>query len=62
MADVYDACMWWMKPKTNGDPNVGSFKVFATGLAPVDLKIGPGGDIYYMDWNDGSLHRISYTG
>jgi glucose/arabinose dehydrogenase len=62
MADVYDACMWWMKPKPNGDPNVNSFKVFATGLAPVDLKLGPGGDIYYMDWNDGSLHRISYSG
>ena len=62
MADVYDGCMWWMKPKTNGDPAIASFKVFATGLAPVDLKLGPGGDLFYMDWNGGSLHRISYTG
>jgi glucose/arabinose dehydrogenase len=62
MADVYDECMWWMKAMPNGDPKVKSFKVFGTGMAPVDLKIGPGGDIFYMDWNDGSLHRISYSG
>jgi glucose/arabinose dehydrogenase len=62
MADVYDGCMWWMRAGTNGDPQVSTFKVFGTGLSPVDLKVGPGGDIFYVDWNTGSLHRISYTG
>src|SRR5207342_2400941 len=43
MADVYDGCLWWMRAGTNGDPMIGSFKVFGTGMSPVDLKVGPGG-------------------
>jgi hypothetical protein len=27
---------------------------------PVDLESGPGGDIYYADITDGTIHRISY--
>jgi PKD repeat protein len=27
----------------------------------VDLKIGPGGDLFYVDMEDGSLHRITYA-
>jgi uncharacterized repeat protein (TIGR03806 family) len=50
-----------------------SVTLFATGLqAPVDLKFGPDGSLYYLNrrmWvkddkyksNTGSLHRISYT-
>ena len=28
---------------------------------PVDLKIGPGGDLFYVDMDGGSVHRITYT-
>jgi hypothetical protein len=28
---------------------------------PVDLKIGPSGDLFYVDMDDGTLHRVSYT-
>ena len=28
---------------------------------PVDLKIGPGGDLFYVDMDDGTVHRITYT-
>ena len=38
--------------------------VDATGAAaghPVDLKIGPGGDLFYVDLEDGTVHRITYT-
>jgi PKD repeat protein len=28
---------------------------------PVDLKIGPGGDLFYVDMDDGTVHRIVYT-
>jgi glucose/arabinose dehydrogenase len=61
VADVYDQCIWTMKAKPNGDPKPGSFSVFSTGPAPVDLKVGPGGDIFYVDWFQGALHRISYS-
>jgi hypothetical protein len=26
-----------------------------------DLKIGPGGDLFYTDMDDGIIHRITYT-
>jgi glucose/arabinose dehydrogenase len=61
VADVYDQCIWTLKPKANGDPRPGSFSVFSMGPAPVDLKVGPGGDIYYVDWFLGQLHRVSYS-
>jgi hypothetical protein len=28
----------------------------------VDLRIGPGGDLYYVDYDRGAVHRIHYTG
>ena len=28
---------------------------------PVDLKTGPGGDLFYADMDDGTVHRITYT-
>jgi PKD repeat protein len=27
----------------------------------VDLKIGPGGDLFYVDMEDGTVHRITFT-
>jgi glucose/arabinose dehydrogenase len=60
--------IWAMLPDTNGLPgpsNIQSFVgVDATGGAaghPVDLKIGPGGDLFYVDMEDGTVHRITYT-
>src|SRR5215475_13447343 len=60
--------IWAMMPGANGmaDPsNIQSFVgVDATGGAaghPVDLKIGPGGDLFYVDMDDGTVHRITYT-
>ena len=28
---------------------------------PVDLKIGPGGDLFYVDMEGGTVHRITFT-
>ena len=30
--------------------------------SPVDLKIGPGGDLFFVDQIGGAVHRINYTG
>ena len=36
---------------------------FATNaLNPVDLQIGPGGDVYYVDFDGGTVHRITFAG
>ncbi len=60
--------IWAMLPGTNGLPDPSRLQSFvgvdATGGAaghPVDLKIGPGGDLFYVDMDDGTIHRITYT-
>ncbi|HSC50099.1 MAG TPA: PQQ-dependent sugar dehydrogenase [Gaiellaceae bacterium] len=60
--------IWAMLPGTNGLPDPTKLQSFvgvdaAGGAAghPVDLKIGPGGDLFYVDMDDGTVHRITYT-
>jgi glucose/arabinose dehydrogenase len=60
--------IWAMMPGANGLPDLANIQSFvgvdATGGAagnPVDLKIGPGGDLFYVDLEDGTLHRIIYA-
>jgi len=60
--------IWAMLPGTNGLPDPSRLQSFvgvdATGGSaghPVDLKIGPGGDLFYVDMDDGTVHRITYT-
>jgi glucose/arabinose dehydrogenase len=60
--------IWAMLPGTNGLPDPSRLQSFvgvdATGGAaghPVDLKIGPGGDLFYVDMDDGTVHRITYA-
>src|SRR5262245_40584756 len=60
--------IWAMLPGTNGLPDPSRLQSFvgvdATGGAaghPVDLKTGPGGDLFYVDMDDGTVHRITYT-
>jgi glucose/arabinose dehydrogenase/PKD repeat protein len=60
--------IWAMLPGTNGLPDPSRLQSFvgvdATGGAaghPVDLKIGPGGDLFYVDMDDGTVHRITFT-
>jgi glucose/arabinose dehydrogenase/PKD repeat protein len=60
--------IWAMLPGANGLPDPSRLQSFvgvdATGGAaghPVDLKIGPGGDLFYVDMEDGTVHRISFT-
>jgi glucose/arabinose dehydrogenase len=60
--------IWAMLPGTNGLPDPSRLQSFvgvdATGGAaghPVDLKIGPGGDLFYVDMDDGTVHRITFA-
>jgi glucose/arabinose dehydrogenase len=60
--------IWAMLPGSNGLPDPTKLQSFvgidSTGGAaghPVDLKIGPGGDLFYVDMDDGTVHRITYT-
>jgi glucose/arabinose dehydrogenase/PKD repeat protein len=60
--------VWTMLAGANGLPDSSKLQSFvgvdAGGGAaghPVDLKIGPGGDLFYVDMDDGTVHRITYT-
>ncbi len=60
--------IWAMLPGTNGLPDPARLQSFvgvdaAGGAAghPVDLKTGPGGDLFYVDVENGSVHRITFT-
>ena len=44
-------------------PAPGQIRTFVAAAAnPVDLEIGPGGDLFYVDFDGGTIRRISYAG
>ena len=59
-ADYSKRCTWVMFPK-NGVPDPSTRKVFLNENDPVNLEIGPGGDLFVVDFT-GSLRRLSYPG
>ncbi|HCU50352.1 MAG TPA: sugar dehydrogenase [Micromonosporaceae bacterium] len=60
-ADYARNCIWAMKPGAGGVPSASNIEVFENGASqPVDLAIGPGGELYYVDYS-GTVRRIRYT-
>ncbi len=61
-ADHSRNCIWAMKTGSNGLPDPTKIETFvAQATNPVDLQIGPGGDLWYVDYDGGSIHRIVYN-
>ena len=59
-ADYTRRCIWAMPTGANGLPDVSKRRTFVAGAAqPVDLQIGPGGDLFYVDLG-GTIRRIRY--
>jgi len=55
-------CIWVMPKGAGGKPSPGLLKPFVSGAAnPVNLQIGPGGDLFYVDVIGGTIRRIQYT-
>lgn len=67
-ADAVFGCIYLMFPDEHGRPDPSTVVPFLTdgGLYPgVDIQVGPGGDLYYVQlfgagYGPGSVHRISY--
>jgi len=60
-ADHTRNCAWVLFPGTNGQPSASNRALFIGGAShPVDLEIGPGGDLFYVDHEGGAIHRIQY--
>jgi PKD repeat protein len=56
-------CIWVMKPGANGLPDPNQIVPFDVPVSSVvDIETGPGGDIFYVDYQGGTIHRIQYFG
>jgi glucose/arabinose dehydrogenase len=61
-ADYARTCIWVMPRGATGDPDPAQRATFVASAAnPVDLEIGPGGDLFYVDIVGGAVHRVSYS-
>jgi glucose/arabinose dehydrogenase/PKD repeat protein len=59
-ADYTRRCIWAIPTGANGLPDVAKRRTFVAGAAqPVDLEVGPGGDLFYVDLA-GTVRRIRY--
>src|SRR6185503_10130210 len=62
-ADYSRECIWTMFKGANGLPDPATRATFVQGAAgPVNLEIGPGGDVFYVDFNGGTIRRIRAVG
>ena len=61
-ADYSRDCVWAMLPGAGGVPDPARIRTFAGGAAnPVHLEIGPGGDLFYADFDGGTIRRVTFT-
>ena len=52
-----------MKKGANGLPDPSNLSMFANlGIYPVDMKVGPNGDLFFVDIAFGAIRQITYTG
>ncbi|BEL03970.1 hypothetical protein Q0Z83_021610 [Actinoplanes sichuanensis] len=60
-ADYSRRCIWASLPSTPGGlPNPANLQTFVSDAAgPVDLEVGPGGELYYVDLG-GTIRRVRY--
>ncbi|MEW5988097.1 MAG: PQQ-dependent sugar dehydrogenase [Chloroflexota bacterium] len=60
-ADLSRRCIWLMARGGNGEPNPNRRRLFVREINVVDLKTGPAGDLFYVDFYEGAVRRIEYT-
>jgi uncharacterized repeat protein (TIGR01451 family) len=59
--DYNRRCIWSLLPDASGTPDPNRRQTFAVlDGGAVDLRIGPGGDLFYVDYDQGRLQRIRY--
>jgi glucose/arabinose dehydrogenase len=60
-ADYSRDCIWAMRKGADGHPAPGLVRTFVAAAAnPVNLENGPNGDLFYVDFDGGTIRRISY--
>ena len=62
-SDYSRDCIWAVPAGDGGLPDVAQRLTFVAGASnPVNLEIGPGGDLFYVDFDGGTIHRVRYVG
>jgi glucose/arabinose dehydrogenase len=62
-ADYSRDCIWAMLKGANGQPDPSTRRNFVTPAAnPVDLVVSPQGELFYPDFDGGTVRRIRYLG
>jgi glucose/arabinose dehydrogenase len=55
-------CLAFFPKGSGGVPNASGMELVASSIGnPVDLRTGPGGDLYYVDHDNGRIVRIRYV-
>ena len=61
-ADYARNCIWVVRPGGDGRPDWSTRAPFIQGAqTPVDLEIGPNGDLFYVDLVGGAIRRVTYV-
>jgi glucose/arabinose dehydrogenase len=61
-SDFSRRCIWVMQKGTDGLPSPGQLKPFVQDAEnPVELEIGPNGDLFYVDFEGGTIRRIQHA-
>ena len=61
-ADYSRDCIWVMKRNGGALPSPSAVSTFVERAAnPVDVQIAPNGELFYVDWNGGTIRRIVYN-
>ena len=61
-ADYTRRCVWVMFADAGGRPDPATRATFVQSAEyPVDLQIGPNGDLFYVNFSGGNIHRIRYS-
>jgi glucose/arabinose dehydrogenase len=62
-ADSSRGCIWAMRRGGGADPNPALIsQLVGNAGQPVQLVVGPGGDLFWVELTDGAVHRVIYTG
>ncbi|HEX4817258.1 MAG TPA: LamG-like jellyroll fold domain-containing protein [Nonomuraea sp.] len=60
LSDYSRQCVWVMARGAGGLPDPATIQTFDSGMPTVELEIGPGGDLYAVDFDHGAIVRYIY--
>jgi glucose/arabinose dehydrogenase len=61
-ADYSRDCIWVMKTGGGSTPSPSNLETFVADASnPVNIEFGPGGDLFYIDFDGGTIRRIQWT-